>query len=62
VKLSDPGGNLFGDWFWSQKESDQANMEAANNHFEAAAQLSSQLTGDPVKDFGVNQGIDGLLE
>ena len=62
VNLSDPNGNMFGDWFWSQEESDQANMEAANNHFEAAAQLSSQLTGDPVKDFGVNQGIDGLLE
>jgi RHS repeat-associated protein len=62
VNKLDPNGNMFGDWFWSQEASDQANMEAANNHFEAAAQLSSQLTGDPVKDFGVNQGIDGLLE
>jgi RHS repeat-associated protein len=62
VNKLDPNGNFFWDWGMSQDDSDQANLDVAQSHFNAAADLQSQLTGDAVEDMFLNDQIDHLMD
>jgi hypothetical protein len=57
VNKVDPKGNVSGDWFSSQKESDMANKAAEENHRQNADSLKGPLTGDSVNDYGILEGI-----
>ena len=57
VNKVDPSGNVFGDWFSSQEESDMANKATTESHRQNADSLKGLLTGDSVNDYGLLEGI-----